>query len=96
MLSSTTGDNMPSELAIRLTRFFEDVDPWGFRDCLEFEETVEDGIQRFAEETQQYIDNGDIKHIIEELRDVEGYIRDDQLDECRALIAELTMISEHR
>lgn len=87
---------MPSELAIRLTRFFEDIDPWGFRDCLEFDESVEDGIQRFAAETQKSIDKSEISHFIEELRDVEGYIRDDQLDECRALIAELTMISEHR
>lgn len=86
---------MPSELAIRLTRFFEDIDPWGFRDCLEFDESVEDGIQRFAVETQKSIDDGSVSYFIEELKDVEEYIREDQLDECRALIAELTMISEH-
>ncbi len=86
---------MPSELSIRITRFFEDIDPWGFRDCLEFDESVEDGIQRFALETQKVIDDGDVSHLIEELKDVEGYIRDDQLDEYRALITELMLISEH-
>ena len=86
---------MASDLAVRITRFFEDTDPWGFRDCLEFEETVEDGIQRLSEETQQFIDVGNVSHIIEELKDVEGYIRDDQLDECKSLIKELTLISEH-
>lgn len=86
---------MPSELSVRITRFFEDIDPWGFRDCLESSESIEDGIQRFTQETQRTIDDGRVSHLIGELKDVEGYIRDDQLDECRALIAELTMISEH-
>ena len=74
LLSEMMEERLLLDTAERVARYFEDYDPYGFRDVLEAGETIEEGLQRATREAYSELKEGNYDTLI-------GWIFDPDVDD---------------
>ena len=78
-------DRRMRDLSYRIAYFWEDYDPYGFRDAMDNYETLDDAIQRAADYAYSEMRSGNFNQLIHE-------IYDDDMDGLPELKAEMDSI----